>query len=134
VTTSGRFLITGGFDEIIRLYDLKQRREKGQLIGHEGKQMNRIAVNFSLGTITCLRSYKNFVISGAEDSMIIIWKAKEWSLLFRLKGHKDSVHDMALHETGKILASVGKDRKIILWNMINGGKIFRKTMPFSKYL
>jgi len=121
VGSSGRFLITGGFDEIIRLYDLKQRKERGQLIGHEG-------------TITCLRSYKNFLISGAEDSMIIIWKAaKEWSLLFRLKGHKDSVYDLALHDSGKLLASVGKDRKIILWNMINGGKIFRKTMPFNTY-
>ena len=73
------------------------------------------------------------IISGAEDSMIIIWKAKEWSLLFRLKGHKDSVYDIAIHSTGKILASVGKDRKIILWNLINGTKIFRKTMPFSIY-
>jgi hypothetical protein len=36
VTTSGRYLITGGFDEIIRLYDLKKLKEKGQLIGHEG--------------------------------------------------------------------------------------------------
>ena len=74
------------------------------------------------------------MISGAEDSVIIIWKAKEWSLLFRLKGHKDSVYDMALHDTGKLLASVGKDRKVILWNLINGGKVFRKTMPFSNYI
>lgn len=52
--------------------------------------------------------------------------------MHRLKGHKDSVYDIALHDSGKILASVGKDKKVLLWNLINGTKLFRKTMPFSK--
>jgi len=94
-------------------------------------EITMVLIKFSLGTITCIQSFQNFIISGAEDSVIIIWKSKEWSLLFRLKGHKDSVYDIAIHPTGKILASVGKDRKIILWNLINGTKIFRKTMTFS---
>jgi protein MAK11 len=72
------------------------------------------------------------VITGGEDGNVIIWKTKEWSLLHKLKGHKDTVYSMSLHSSAKILASVGKDRKIILWNMINGTKLFRKTLTFSK--
>lgn len=120
MTTSGRYLLTGGFDEIIRLYDLKKLKENGQLTGHEG-------------TITCIRAYNNFVISSAEDHNIIIWKSKEWSLLHRLKGHKDTVYDFAMHSSAKILASVGKDKKLILWNMINGTKLFRKTLGYNCY-
>ena len=37
-------MITGGFDEIIRLYDLKQKKEKGQLIGHEGILVNKFVL------------------------------------------------------------------------------------------
>ena len=83
------------------------------------------------GTITCIDAFENFIISGAEDGTIILWKTREWSLLHTLKGHKKAVNDIALHSSGKLLASIGNERKLILWDLMKGTKIFRKTMIFS---
>ena len=36
MAVGGRYLFTGGFDEIIRIYDVVKRKEVGQLDAHTG--------------------------------------------------------------------------------------------------
>jgi hypothetical protein len=36
--------LTGGFDEIIRIYDLKKKKEVGQLVGHEGNKNDKMII------------------------------------------------------------------------------------------
>jgi len=61
------------------------------------------------GSITCIAAFQNYIITGSDDGNIILWLTQEWSLLHIMKGHKAAVHDIALHSSGKILASVGMD-------------------------
>ena len=114
----GKFLITGGYDEILRIYNINKKREVGQLTGHTG-------------TITCLDHFKRTIFSGADDGSIKIWRTKDWSLLFSLNGHDKAVTAMNLHPSGKILFSYGKDRKLIIWNLVTGKKVFRKGFKFG---
>ena len=69
----GSLLAIGGFQEIIKLYDVKTKKEIGELIEHRGN-------------ITSLQFYKNkYLISGAEDSQVIIWRVKDWVPLHKLR-------------------------------------------------
>ena len=41
------------------------------------------------GTIRCLQFYQNkYLISGADDGLVIIWRAKDWVPLHKLKVKK----------------------------------------------
>lgn len=52
---NNNLLALGGYSEVIKLYDLKTKKEKGELMEHEG-------------TITYLQFYKTtYLISGSED-------------------------------------------------------------------
>jgi len=93
---SGKYLLVGGFDEYLRIYDLKRQRECGILDSH-------------VGTITNIKHHKSIVFSCAEDGLIKAWKMKEFGLLHTLKEHKAAVNDIAVHKSGRILVSVSKD-------------------------
>jgi protein MAK11 len=63
----------GGFSEIIKLYDLRMKKERGELMEHTG-------------SITYLEFYQTtYLISGAEDGLVIIWRVKNWAPLHKLR-------------------------------------------------
>jgi protein MAK11 len=69
-------LALGGFNEIIKLYDVEKKLEKGELSEHNG-------------SITCLQFYKTkFLISGSDDGIVIIWRCKDWVPLHQLRVKK----------------------------------------------
>jgi len=53
----GNLLVTGGYDEILRLYNINTKKEIGQLTGHTG-------------TITCIEQFQRSIITGSEDGLI----------------------------------------------------------------
>ncbi|OLL24609.1 p21-activated protein kinase-interacting protein 1-like [Neolecta irregularis DAH-3] len=110
VAAKGRYLATGGSDEIIKLHDLKKRKDLGSLISHSG-------------AITSIYfPFRGHMLSTSEDGKMIIWSTKNWDPQEILKGHKGSVNDVAIHPSGKIALSVGRDRTMRLWNMMTGRK------------
>ena len=46
--------------------------------------------------------------------------------MYTLHEHKKGVQAMELHSTGKILFSFAKDQKLIMWNLLDGKRMFRK--------
>ena len=101
----GRFLFAAGFDEIIRIYDIKLKREayiffnifysiRGQLENHDS-------------SINSLKSFENYLFSGGEDGKINIWKMKDWNLLHSLDT-QICLKDLAIHNSGKIMVVCGK--------------------------
>ncbi|CAJ0845556.1 2515_t:CDS:2 [Entrophospora sp. SA101] len=98
VAVSGRYLASGSTDEVIKLYNLKKRKELGSLLKHEG-------------SITTLKFYnKTNMLSGSDDGLICIWRTKDWECLKNLKGHKGRVNSLDIHPTGKIALSVSIDK------------------------
>ncbi|CAD6887994.1 unnamed protein product [Tilletia laevis] len=101
-----RWLATGGTDELIKIWDLKKRVEVGALTGHEG-------------TITSLSfPSRTFLISTGSDGRINIFRARDWALLRTLKGHTGSINSAAVHPSGRLALSVGKDRTIRMWDLM----------------
>ncbi|RIB16314.1 WD40-repeat-containing domain protein [Gigaspora rosea] len=110
VAIGSRYLASGSTDEIIKLYDIKKRKEIGSLLQHDG-------------SITTIKFYnKTHMISGSEDGTLCIWRTKDWEYLKILKGHKGRVNSVDIHPSGKIALSVSSDKTVRLWNLLTGRK------------
>ncbi|TDL23704.1 WD40 repeat-like protein [Rickenella mellea] len=104
----GKWLATGSTDEIVKVWDLRRRKEIGGLIQHEG-------------SITHLSfPSRSHLLSASEDGTICIFRARDWVLLRSLKGHKGRVNSVAVHPSGKVGLSVGKDRTLRMWDLMRG--------------
>ncbi|CAL8314943.1 unnamed protein product [Gadus morhua 'NCC'] len=116
VATSERFVVTGSKDETIQLYDLKKGVEHGALLHHDG-------------TITCLEFYgSSHLLSGAEDGLICVWSTKKWECLKSIPAHRGKVTSLSVHPSGKLALSVGTDKTLRTWNLIDGRAAFIKNI------
>ncbi|PWY97057.1 WD40 repeat-like protein, partial [Testicularia cyperi] len=111
VATAGadsKWLATGGTDEIVKVWDLRKRREVGQLTGHEG-------------TITSLVfASRTYLLTSSADANINLYRTRDWALLRTLKGHIGRINSVSPHPTGRLALSVGSDRTIRMWDLMRG--------------
>ena len=49
-----------------------------------------------------------------------MFRARDWAVLRSLKGHKGRVNSVAVHPSGKVALSVGKDRTLRMWDLMRG--------------
>ncbi|KAF7371044.1 Glycosyltransferase family 39 protein [Mycena sanguinolenta] len=104
----GKWLATGSADEIVKVWDLRRRKEIGGLMHHEG-------------SITQLHfPSRSHLISASEDGTLCLFRARDWSVLRALRGHKGRVNCVAVHPSGKVALSVGKDRTLRMWDLMRG--------------
>ncbi|KAM9233339.1 p21-activated protein kinase-interacting protein 1 isoform 2-T2 [Dugong dugon] len=122
VAVNSRFVVTGSKDETIHIYDMKKKIEHGALLHHNG-------------TITCLKFYGNrHLISGAEDGLICVWDAKKWECLKSIRAHKGHVTFLSIHPSGKLALSVGTDKTLRTWNLVDGRSAFVKNIKQSAHI
>ncbi|KIJ55478.1 hypothetical protein M422DRAFT_24052 [Sphaerobolus stellatus SS14] len=106
--SGGKWLATGSTDEIVKVWDLRRRKEIGGLIHHEG-------------SITYLTfPSRSHLLSASEDGTLCLFHARDWTVLRVLKGHKGRVNSVAVHPSGKVALSVGKDRTLRMWDLMRG--------------
>ncbi|KAF9819344.1 hypothetical protein IEO21_02232 [Rhodonia placenta] len=104
----GKWLATGSGDEIVKVWDLRRRKEIGGLMHHEG-------------SITHLEfPSRSHLLSASEDGTLCLFHARDWAVLRSLKGHKGRVNSVAVHPSGKVALSVGKDRTLRMWDLMRG--------------
>lgn len=122
VAVSDRYIATGSKDETIYIYDMKKKVEHGALLHHNG-------------TVSCLEFYGNtHLISGAEDGLICIWSTKKWECLKSIRAHKGHVKSLSVHPSGKLALSVGRDKTLRTWNLIEGRSAFIKNIKQEAHI
>ncbi|KAM4835177.1 p21-activated protein kinase-interacting protein 1 [Thomomys bottae] len=122
VAVNSRFVVTGSKDETIHIYDMKKKIEHGALVHHNG-------------TITCLKFFgSRHLISGAEDGLICVWDAKKWECLKSIKAHKGHVTFLSIHPSGKLALSVGTDKTLRTWNLVEGRSAFIKNIKQNAHI
>ncbi|GAA6060218.1 hypothetical protein JCM10212_002297 [Sporobolomyces blumeae] len=109
----GKYLVSGGADEVIKVWDLHRRKEVGSLEGD------------TTGTITCLRFVpeRNMLLSASTDSTISLYRVRDWVLLRSLKGHKGRVNAVDAHPDGRVALSVGVDKNLRMWDLVAGKSV-----------
>ena len=77
------------------------------------------------GMINAMKFYdkKNLITCG-EDGKICILRTGTWRVEKTLLSHTMGVIDIAIHPSGKLALTIGKDRKMVTWNLIKGRKAF----------
>lgn len=115
ITHQSQFIFASGIDEMIHIYDMKKKEEKGLFVTYSGSISNIFIV-------------KNFLLACGDDPEIPIWRLSDFSLLHTLKGHKKSVMALAVHKSGKFCISSSKDNTLIVWNLMNGLKIIKYNL------
>ncbi|KAM8792140.1 p21-activated protein kinase-interacting protein 1 isoform 2-T2 [Rhynchonycteris naso] len=122
VAANSRFIVTGSRDETIHIYDMKRKMDHGALVHHNG-------------TITCLKFHGNrHLVSGAEDGLICVWDAKKWECLKSIKAHRGHVTFLSIHPSGKLALSVGTDKTLRTWNLVEGRSAFIKNIKQNAHI
>ena len=124
VSSSGRYMVCGGMDERLHIFNVEDNRAIGELSGHSG------AVS-SLAFIG-----DTYLLSGSEDSTICIWRIHDWQCLHILGGHKAGINSISVHPSGKLALSASKDNTLKTWNLVHGRCAFTRRLrgPADKVL
>lgn len=111
----GRVLAVGGQDQLIRLWNLKQKTVFGTFAGHAGSPL---AIAYSTDG--------QLLASGGEDYAIKLWHLKTGNLLRTLIGHGGWVTAIAFTRDRHTLISASQDGTLQLWNLSQGER--RQTL------
>jgi WD40 repeat protein len=101
-----QWLASAGFDNAVKLWDLRNGRNVPSLRGHTGRV-----------TAVVFHPDDQRVISASVDHTIRVWNAVSGRLEKTLTGHSDSISCLAISKTGKFLVSGGADRMIGIWDL-----------------
>lgn len=122
LAVNNRFVATGSKDETIQIYDMKKKVEHGALLHHNG-------------SITCLEFFGNtHLVSGAEDGLMCVWNTKKWECQQTFKAHKGHVLSLSIHPSGKLALSVGTDKTLRTWNLVEGRSAFIKNIKQNAHI
>ena len=119
VSLNGKMVVSGSWDETLRLWDAVTARPIG--IPWEGHEEKITAVAFSPDSKT--------VISGDMDNNLFLWDISTGSLIKKLwddgESHSDAdkIGSVVFSPDGKTVASGHGDDKIRLWNVSTGKQI-----------
>jgi WD40 repeat protein len=113
-------LISGGYDNIVCVWDIAKRRLIGKFGGHLGQ----------INTVCYMYNRPGICVSGSADGTIRFWNLSNMDTPYTIQyhqRHKGSVRSVSLAKTPDgdiILASAGDDMIIYLWN-VNTGNLLR---------
>jgi WD40 repeat protein len=138
LTSEGRLLASGGYDETVRLWDVPHAQLLAAFPGHTGGVRG-----------VALSAHGELLASGSFDGTIRLWDApvgerdaaERWvgpasasgqhpampsnggRLTATLQGHAGVIWGLALNAEGQLLASGGYDGNIRLWEAPNGQQL-----------
>lgn len=120
-----RFLVSGGLDNLIKVWDVKTGALIKTLIGHEGwvdslafSPDGRLLASGSDG------SYDGFYNSVHS---VHIWDIETGELLRRLSGHEDEIRFVDFRADGKVLVSSDQAATSIFWEVSTGALLEKIT-------
>jgi len=102
----GALLASGGFDRVVKLWDVDESASRTDLAGHIGWVA---ALAFS--------PVEPILASGSHDRSIRLWDLRDGSLREVLEGHAGNVYAVAFAPDGRTLASGSLDGAVRLWNV-----------------
>ncbi|KAK6932171.1 WD40 repeat [Dillenia turbinata] len=122
VAVSGPVAVSGGSDDSIKIYDLSTASEIGTLNNHSGS-----ITSLSFFTPPSL-SFPRNLFSASDDGTLCIYDADPFVHLKTVKVHKKGVNDLAVHPSGRLALTVGRDSCLAMVNLVRGRRSFSCKM------
>lgn len=114
LSNDGRILVSGGYDEKIRLRDLSSKDAMKVFKGHDGPVMK-----------VALSDDASIMASSSSDRTIRIWDVQSASVRYVIRTHP--VKALAFDRSGKLLISghVATNHTLRLWDVATGKEVRR---------
>jgi len=111
--SGSKYVVSGGSDEICKIFDMTKRAEHGTLMHHEG-------------TVSCLATHSttSHLVTASDDNTVAVVRMGSWQVEKTLYKHTAGITALALHPTGKLAFTAGKDKKLITWNLVKARPAF----------
>lgn len=113
-SSNGLLIASGGTDASVRIWNFQQKTCVAALKGCRGVLS---ALKFNPESKT-----KN-VFAVGDDNIIRGWNYETRQLAFTLDGHLSKVTSLSFSEDGKFLVSSGRDKVLILWDLMSGKQV-----------
>ncbi|KAJ6853867.1 putative p21-activated protein kinase-interacting protein 1-like isoform X1 [Iris pallida] len=111
---------TGSADDSIRLYDLSLSSELGSLLDHAAP-----VTSLSFFSSPLAPSIARNLVSASADGNICIYDAgNRFVHLKTVPVHRKGVADLAVHPSGRLALTVGRDAGIGMVNLVRGRRSF----------
>eukprot|EP00577_Skeletonema_sp_RCC1716_P010939 CAMPEP_0113391268 /NCGR_PEP_ID=MMETSP0013_2-20120614/10618_1 /TAXON_ID=2843 ORGANISM="Skeletonema costatum, Strain 1716" /NCGR_SAMPLE_ID=MMETSP0013_2 /ASSEMBLY_ACC=CAM_ASM_000158 /LENGTH=520 /DNA_ID=CAMNT_0000274497 /DNA_START=18 /DNA_END=1580 /DNA_ORIENTATION=- /assembly_acc=CAM_ASM_000158 len=121
-------LLSGGFDETINVFNLQKHCQAGEL-----KTPNDLGSPLCCSFAPPCSSTSGpptHVLIGTTSGKIVLYKKRDWSVQHVLAGHDEGgVQCLAVHPTGKMALTGGRDGKVCLWDLMKGRLAFVYKIP-----
>lgn len=113
--TNGRHLATGGSDDRIVIVDLRTAQEV-QLLTHHTGTVNRV----------CFTPDGSHLFSASDDGTLAATKTGSWLTdnVWRTPHSGRAIHALAVHPSGKLALTLGRDGTLRTWSLIKGRQCF----------
>lgn len=118
-TTCGRYLATGGSDDRIVVVDLRRHQEI-QLLTHHAGTVNRVAFTPD----------GSHLFSASDDGTLAATKTGSWLTdnVWRTPHSGKAITALAVHPSGKLALTVGRDQTLRTWSLIKGRQCFTTNL------
>jgi len=112
LSSGSKYAFSGGTDEVCKIYDMVSRTEHGTLMHHEG-------------TVSCMTTHgSSHLLTASDDNSIAVVRMGSFQIEKTLYKHTAGITALAIHPTGKLCFSAGKDKKLITWNLVKARPAF----------
>ncbi|MCH7987876.1 MAG: DUF4034 domain-containing protein [Planctomycetes bacterium] len=104
----GKVIASAGSDRNVRLWDVKT-----------GKKLFSTRLRTTWGTCLDFSPKTMILVVGTGDGQLLLWDFDR-RRRGQLGGHRSKIADVRFSPSGKLIASVGYDRQLIIWNLETG--------------
>ncbi|KAL3787361.1 hypothetical protein HJC23_004386 [Cyclotella cryptica] len=122
-------LLSGGFDETINVFNLQKHAQAGEL-KTPNDLGSPLCCSFAPPSTSASAGPPTHALVGLTSGKIVLYKKRDWSVQHVLSGHDEGgVQCLAVHPTGRMALSGGRDGKIVLWDLMKGRLAFVYKIP-----
>ena len=117
-SSNGKWLVTGGYDNVAVLWDIASGREIHAFHGHSEP----------ICTMTISDDSK-WLVTGGPDRIVRLWDLAAGKEVRVFKGHTETVRSISISKDGRWLATAAEDGTARSWEVSNGKevRIFKDT-------